>query len=85
MSLLCISIYDLYLHLTVYEELMTASRCRDYVILGVFMGREENLWRIASVRKRKKGFMAELEHRFVAKDPIYWKVGASACHHQRFM
>ena len=49
------------------------------------MGREENLWRIASVRKRKKGFMAELEHRFVAKDPIYWKVGASACHHQRFM
>ena len=60
---------------SVYDELMKASGCHDYVILGVFMGREESLWSMASVRDRERGFMAELEHRFIARESLYWKVG----------
>ena len=39
------------------------------------MGREESLWSMASVRDRERGFMAELEHRFIAKESVFWKVG----------
>ena len=60
---------------SVYDELMKASGCHDYVILGVLMGREESLWSMASVRDREKGFTAELEHRFIARELVYWKVG----------
>ena len=59
---------------SVYDELMKTSGCHDYVILGVVLGREESLWSMASVRDRKRGFTAELEHRFIARELVYWKV-----------
>ncbi|KAK2185352.1 hypothetical protein NP493_239g03014 [Ridgeia piscesae] len=65
--------FAVYAHL-IYEELMTVSGNQDNVILGVYMGREESLWSIASVKERKRGFVAELEHRFMAREPVYWKL-----------
>ena len=47
------------------------------------MGREESLWSMASVRDRERGFMAELEHRFIARESVFWKVGyVRVAHHQ---
>jgi len=61
-----------------YKHLVKLHDDNRYIIEGVYFGENQMPWMIADVVSMKKGFVAELQHQMLAKEPVYVRVSDSS-------